>query len=59
MAMPVVAIRNGCSSIPEKYIHPAFDKLTTYMRGGMRETTMDELVEKTVQAVAGAVRMEN
>lgn len=25
----------------EKDIHPAFDKLTTYMRGEMREITMD------------------
>ena len=51
MIMPVAAIRDGCGSIPEKYAHPAFDKLTTYMRGGMREITLDALVEKTVRAV--------
>lgn len=54
MIMPIVAIRQGCSSIPKKYLHPAFDKLTTYMRGGERETTLDELAEKTVQAVIRA-----
>ena len=52
--MPVVAIREGCRSIPERYLHPAFGTLTTYMRGGMRETTMDALTEKTVRAVIGA-----
>ena len=59
MVMPVIAIRNGCGSIPEKYMHPAFDRLTTYMRGGMRETTMDALTEKTVQAVSGAMKKRN
>ena len=59
MVMPVVAIRDGCSSIPEKYMHSAFDTLTTYMRGGMREITMDVLVEKTVQAVIRAVETRN
>ena len=56
MVMPVVAIRDGCSSIPEKYIHPVFDRLTTYMRGEMREITMDALEEKTVQAVTRALK---
>ena len=56
MVMPIIAIRNGCGSIPERYMHPAFDKLTTYMRGEMRETTMDALTEKTVQAVTGAMK---
>ena len=35
-------------------MHPAFYKLTTYMRGGERENTLDELIEKTVQAVIQA-----
>ena len=52
--MPIVAIREGCSSIPKEFMHPAFDSLTTYMRGKMRETTMDALEEKTVQAVGRA-----
>ncbi len=55
MVMPIVAIREGCSSIPEKYLHPAFDTLTTYMRGETREITMDALEEKTVQAVIRAM----
>ena len=58
MIMPVVAIRQGCGSIPEKYMHPAFDKLTTYMRGEMREMTMDALVEKTVQSVIRAAKTD-
>lgn len=37
MVMPIVAIRNGSGSIPGNYIHPAFDRITTYMRGEMRE----------------------
>ena len=59
MIMPIIAIRNGYGSIPEKYLHPAFDKLTTYMRGGMREITMDALEEKTVKAVARAVKTKS
>ena len=59
MVMPVVAIREGCASIPERYLHPAFDRLTTYMRGAMREITLDALTEKTVQAVIRAVKAEN
>jgi len=56
MVMPIIAIREGCGSIPEKYMHPAFDRLTTYMRGEMREMTMDELEEKTVHSVIRAVK---
>lgn len=55
MIMPIIAIREGCSSIPEKYMHPAFDRLTTYMRGEMREITTDALVDKTVQSVINSV----
>lgn len=58
MVMPIITITNGLSSIPEKYIHPAFAKLTTYMRGDMCEITLDELTEKTVRAVAGAAKIE-
>lgn len=54
MILPIVAIRAGCGSIPERYMHPAFEKLTTYMRGEFRETTMDALVEKTVLSVIRA-----
>ena len=59
MVMPVVAIREGCGSIPKEYMHPAFDRLTTYMRGENREITMDALVEKTVKAVIRAVDGKN
>ena len=54
MVMPIVAIREGCGLIPDKYLHPAFDRLTTYMRGEMREVTLDALVEKTVRSVIRA-----
>lgn len=56
MIMPVIAIREGCGSIPKEYMHPAFDRLTTYMRGEYREITLDALEEQTVQAVAWAER---
>lgn len=51
MIMPIIAIREGSNSIPEKYMHPAFEKLTTYMRGWMSVLTIDALVDKTVQSV--------
>ena len=54
MVMPVIAIREGTGSIPEKYMHPAFDVLRTYMRGAYREITTEALTEKTVQAVIRA-----
>ena len=54
MVMPVVAIRQGMASIPEKFLHPAFDRLTTYMRGGYREISMNALVEKTVKSAIQA-----
>ena len=54
MIMPLIAISRGTDSIPEKYLHPAFERLDTYMRGEYREITMDALVEKTVQAVLRA-----
>ena len=54
MVMPIVAIREGCGLIPDKCLHPAFDRLTTYMRGEMREVTLDALVEKTVRSVIRA-----
>ena len=39
-----------------QYMHPAFDKLTTYMRGKTREITMDALEEKTVSSVIRAMK---
>ena len=51
MIMPVIAIREGTGSIPERLQHPAFKKLDTYMRGRYREISMDELVDLTVTSV--------
>ena len=59
MVMSIIAIRNGCASIPKKYIHPAFDKLTTYLRGDMREITLDSQEEKTMKTVISAVETKN
>ena len=56
MTMPVVAIRGGTDAIPEQYRHPAFEKLTTYMRGEDSEVTLDALVDKTVDSVLKAAR---
>ena len=54
MIMPIISIRQGCGLIPEEYMHPAFDRLMTYMRGEMRKITLNTLVEKTVQSVIEA-----
>ena len=56
--MPVIAISNG-RDIPEKYMHPAFEKLTTYMRGSYSCVTMDELVDMTVSAVKNAYKKDH
>ena len=54
--MPIVGIPKGLGSIPEKYMHPVFGRLTTYMRGDYSELSMDRLVEMTVDATVRAKR---
>jgi len=51
--MPIIGIQKGMKNIPERLIHPAFDKLITYMRD-YKELTLDELIEKTVRSIKKA-----
>ncbi len=51
VVMPVIGISRGMSAIPERYLHPAFDKLTTYMRGSYSCISLDRLVDMTVSAI--------
>jgi hypothetical protein len=51
--MPIIGIQKGMETIPERLIHPAFDKLITYMRD-YDELTLDELIEKTVRSIKKA-----
>ena len=54
MIMPLIAISQGIACIPEKFLHPAFDRLDTYMRGRYRTITLEDLVEMTVSSVIRA-----
>jgi len=51
--MAILGIQQGTKGIPEKFIHPAFDNLITYLRG-KKEISLDELVEKTVISIKNA-----
>lgn len=51
--MPIIGIQKGMGIIPKKLIHPAFNKIITYMRA-MKEMTLDELVEETVNSIKEA-----
>ena len=55
VVMPVIGISRGMGAIPEKYLHPAFDELTTYMRGRWARTSLEDLTDMTVTAVAQAL----
>ena len=54
MIMPLLAIQQGIQSIPSELIHPAFEKLETYMRGKYREISLEELVQETVDSICRA-----
>ncbi len=54
MIMPVVAIRHGMEGIPERFVHPAFLELDTYMRGRFRKISLDELTEETLCSIQKA-----
>lgn len=49
--MCILGIQNG--KIPMRLIHPAFDRLITYLRS-YEELTLDELVDKTVSSIRNA-----
>ncbi|MFS8540481.1 MAG: ADP-ribosylglycohydrolase family protein, partial [Tissierellales bacterium] len=51
--MAILGIQQGTKGIPEKFIHPAFNNLITYLRGN-KEISLDELVEKTVISIKNA-----
>ncbi len=51
--MPIIGIQKVMETIPERLIHPAFDRLITYMRD-YDELTLDELIEKTVRSIKKA-----
>lgn len=55
VVMPVIGISRGEDIIPEKLKHPAFNKLTTYMRGDFSEIATDQLADVTVSAVSDAL----
>lgn len=50
MIMPLLAIQKGMGIIPKDLLHPAFEKLTTYMRG-YEIITLDELVQDTLYSI--------
>ena len=54
MIMPLLAIQQGIQSIPSELLHPAFEKLETYMRGKYREISLEELVQETVDSICRA-----
>lgn len=54
MIMPVIAIIKGIESIPPKLVHPAFERLDTYMRGRFRSISLDELVDDTLYSIKKA-----
>ena len=53
--MPIIGISRGTDAIPRKYLHPAFDTLTTYMRGRFARIATAQLADMTVSAVANAL----
>ncbi|MBP1924481.1 ADP-ribosylglycohydrolase [Sedimentibacter acidaminivorans] len=53
MIMPVLGIQQGMRIIPKRLIHPAFDKLITYMRG-YDEINLEDLVDDTLYYIKNA-----
>lgn len=51
--MSILGIQQGLNSIPKRLIHPAFDRLVTYLRS-YEEMSLDELVEKTTMGIITA-----
>lgn len=57
--MPLIGISKGIDSIPERYRHPAFERLDTYMRGEFSKIPLDKLVDMTVEATIRAQHKRN
>lgn len=53
MIMPLLGIQEGMRIIPNRLIHPAFDKLITYMRG-YDEIKLEDLVDDTLYYIKNA-----
>ncbi|MDY0235711.1 MAG: ADP-ribosylglycohydrolase family protein [Gudongella sp.] len=53
--LSIIGIQKGIDSIPDRLIHKNFEKIITYMRD-YKEMTLEELVEKTVEAVKKAAK---
>lgn len=51
--MAILGVQLGTEGIPEKFIHPAFNQLITYLRGD-KEISLDQLVERTVISIKNA-----
>ncbi len=51
--LSIIGIQKGLDNIPKRLIHKNFEKIITYMRD-YKAITLDELVEKTVEAVKKA-----
>jgi len=47
MIMPIIGIQKGMCIIPKRLIHPAFEKLATYMRS-YEEIDLGDLVDDTL-----------
>lgn len=58
MIMPVLAIQQGMGIIPEELIHPAFERLDTYMRGKYRSISLEELVRDTLSGIKKAHKIK-
>ncbi|MEF2653427.1 MAG: ADP-ribosylglycohydrolase family protein [Blautia sp.] len=56
MIMPVLAIQKGMRIIPKELIHPAFERLDTYMRGRFKSMSMDELINDTLWSIKKAYK---
>ncbi len=54
MIMPIPAIQKGMGIIPNELLHPAFERLDTYMRGKFRSISLDELVHDTLSSIKKA-----
>lgn len=58
MIMPILAIMQGMSIIPEELISPAFQELETYMRGRFRRISLEELVQDTLSSIKNAEKQK-
>lgn len=58
MIMPLLAIQQGMGIIPKDLLHPAFNRLETYMRGRFKSISLDELVDDTLWSIKKAQKIK-